>query len=43
MAQFDDIRFFNDAEVNIALQSAVRHPMIKLYFNIRFQTCLMKR
>lgn len=36
MAQFDDIRFFNDAEVNIALQSAVRHPMIKTLFQYTF-------
>lgn len=36
MAQFDDIRFFNDEEVNIALQSAVRHPMIKELFNYTF-------
>ncbi|WP_438961531.1 1-acyl-sn-glycerol-3-phosphate acyltransferase [Nonlabens sp.] len=37
MAQFDDIRFFNDAEVNIALQSAVRHPMIKTLFQYTFK------
>lgn len=36
LAQFDDIRFFNDAEVNIALQSAVRHPMIKTLFQYTF-------
>ncbi|MGJ8683649.1 MAG: 1-acyl-sn-glycerol-3-phosphate acyltransferase [Nonlabens sp.] len=36
MNQFDDIRFFNDAEVNIALQSAVRHPMIKTLFQYTF-------
>jgi 1-acyl-sn-glycerol-3-phosphate acyltransferase len=26
---YDDIRFFNDQEVQVALRSAVRHPMIK--------------
>jgi 1-acyl-sn-glycerol-3-phosphate acyltransferase len=26
---YDDIRFFNDEEVQVALRSAVRHPMIK--------------
>jgi len=26
---YDDIRFFNDKEVQISLKSAVRHPMIK--------------
>ncbi len=36
MANYDDIRFFNDAEVTIALQSAVRHPMIKTLFNYTF-------
>lgn len=36
MARYDDIRFFNDEEVNIALQSAVRHPMIKTLFEYTF-------
>lgn len=36
MAHYDDIRFFNDEEVNIALQSAVRHPMIKTLFEYTF-------
>lgn len=36
MGQYDDIRFFNDNEVNIALQSAVRHPMIKTLFQYTF-------
>ncbi len=36
MANYDDIRFFNDAEVEIALQSAVRHPMIKTLFQYTF-------
>lgn len=36
MAQFDDIRFFNEEEVGIALKSAVRHPMIKTLFQYTF-------
>jgi len=36
LAHYDDIRFFNDEEVNIALQSAVRHPMIKTLFEYTF-------
>ncbi|PRP67488.1 1-acyl-sn-glycerol-3-phosphate acyltransferase [Nonlabens agnitus] len=36
MAIYDDIRFFNDEEVSIALQSAVRHPMIKTLFKYTF-------
>ncbi len=36
MAHYDDIRFFNDDEVNISLQSAVRHPMIKTLFQYTF-------
>lgn len=36
MSKFDDIRYFNDAEVNVALQSAVRHPMIKALFQYTF-------
>lgn len=36
MATYDDIRFFNDEEVVIALQSAVRHPMIKTLFQFTF-------
>jgi 1-acyl-sn-glycerol-3-phosphate acyltransferase len=35
--RYDDIRFFNDAEVQIALQSAVRHPMIKSLFQYTFK------
>ncbi len=37
MNKYDDIRFFNDAEVQIALQSAVRHPMIKTLFEYTFK------
>ncbi|WP_405369856.1 1-acyl-sn-glycerol-3-phosphate acyltransferase [Nonlabens sp. Asnod2-A12] len=36
MSRYDDIRFFNDAEVQIALKSAVRHPMIKELFQYSF-------
>jgi 1-acyl-sn-glycerol-3-phosphate acyltransferase len=36
LADYDDIRFFNDAEVSVALQSAVRHPMIKTLFEFTF-------
>lgn len=36
MTKYDDIRFFNDEEVAIALQSAVRHPMIKTLFKYTF-------
>jgi 1-acyl-sn-glycerol-3-phosphate acyltransferase len=36
LASYDDIRFFNDAEVVVALKSAVRHPMIKELFNYTF-------
>lgn len=36
MPQYDDIRFFDAAEVNPALQSAVRHPMIKELFQYTF-------
>lgn len=36
MTTYDDIRFFNDDEVSIALQSAVRHPMIKTLFKYTF-------
>lgn len=36
MSKYDDIRFFNDAEVQIALKSAVRHPMIKALFQYSF-------
>ncbi len=36
MTQFDDIRFFHEDEVNPALQSAVRHPMIKTLFHYTF-------
>lgn len=35
--RYDDIRFFNDAEVQIALKSAVRHPMIKSLFQYTFK------
>jgi hypothetical protein len=35
--RYDDIRFFNDAEVQIALKSAVRHPMIKSLFKYTFK------
>lgn len=34
---YDDIRFFNDAEVQVALKSAVRHPMIKALFQYTFK------
>ncbi|MFT5925893.1 MAG: hypothetical protein ACI9WL_000636, partial [Rubritalea sp.] len=37
MNRYDDIRFFNDAEVQIALKSAVRHPMIKALFQYTFK------
>ena len=36
MNTFDDIRFFHADEVNPALQSAVRHPMIKELFAYTF-------
>ena len=36
MNKYDDIRFFNDEEVAVALQSAVRHPMIKSLFQFTF-------
>ncbi|WP_194851830.1 1-acyl-sn-glycerol-3-phosphate acyltransferase [Nonlabens antarcticus] len=36
MEQYDDIRFFNEEEVSIALKSAVRHPMIKTLFEYTF-------
>ncbi len=36
METFDDIRFFHSDEVNPALQSAVRHPMIKELFAYTF-------
>lgn len=36
MNNYDDIRFFNEEEVNPALQSAVRHPMIKELFAYSF-------
>ncbi|WP_316931176.1 1-acyl-sn-glycerol-3-phosphate acyltransferase [Nonlabens marinus] len=34
--QFDDIRYFNEEEVGVALKSAVRHPMIKTLFQYTF-------
>ncbi len=37
MNKYDDIRFFNDAEVQVALKSAVRHPMIKALFQYTFK------
>jgi len=33
---YDDIRFFNDEEVQVALLSAVRHPMIKTLLQYSF-------
>jgi 1-acyl-sn-glycerol-3-phosphate acyltransferase len=33
---YDDIRFFNDEEVQVALRSAVRHPMIKTLLQYSF-------
>jgi 1-acyl-sn-glycerol-3-phosphate acyltransferase len=36
LVDYDDIRFFNDAEVSVALKSAVRHPMIKTLFEFTF-------
>ncbi len=36
LEQYDDIRFFNEEEVSIALKSAVRHPMIKTLFEYTF-------
>ncbi len=33
---YDDIRFFNDEEVQVALLSAVRHPMIKTLLKYSF-------
>ncbi|BAO54544.1 hypothetical protein NMS_0535 [Nonlabens marinus S1-08] len=36
MVQFDDIRYFNEEEVGVALKSAVRHPMIKTLFQYTF-------
>jgi hypothetical protein len=34
--KYNDIRFFNDEEVSVALKSAVRHPMIKELFKYTF-------
>ena len=36
MPNFDDIRFYNDDEVNVALQSYVKHPMIKALLQFTF-------
>ena len=36
MQNFDDIRFYNDEEVNDALQSYVKHPMIKALLQFTF-------
>ncbi|AZQ43423.1 1-acyl-sn-glycerol-3-phosphate acyltransferase [Nonlabens ponticola] len=36
MSSYNDIRFFNDPEVIVALKSAVRHPMIKELFKYTF-------
>jgi hypothetical protein len=35
-SNYDDIRFFNDEEVQVALMSAVRHPMIKTLLKYSF-------
>ena len=36
MSKFDDIRPFDDSEVNEAVQSIVRHPMMKALMNFTF-------
>lgn len=36
MSNFDDIRSFDDCEVNDAIQSIVRHPMMKALMNFTF-------
>ncbi|MBW7674327.1 1-acyl-sn-glycerol-3-phosphate acyltransferase [Chryseobacterium chendengshani] len=36
MSKFDDIRSFHDSEVNEALQSIARHPMMKALMNFTF-------
>lgn len=36
MAEFDDIRFYEDAEVNEALQFYVKHPMIRALLQFTF-------
>lgn len=36
MQNFDDIRFYNDEEVNIALRDYVHHPMVKALLQFTF-------
>ena len=36
MQNFDDIRFYNDEEVNTALKDYVRHPMVKALLQFTF-------
>ena len=36
MTNYDDIRFYNDEEVQAALRDYVRHPMIKALLQFTF-------
>lgn len=39
MSNYEDIRFYNDAEVQEALQHYVKHPMIKALLQFTFPQC----